>query len=51
MQRPVGSESPHTDLLEAGESLVVEGWGPSWTVQVVTVTPTGAEVVITPTAG
>lgn len=51
IQRPLGSESPHTDLLEAGESLVVEGWGPSWTVQVVAVTPTGAEVVISPTAG
>jgi hypothetical protein len=31
--------------------LVVEGWGPSWTVQVVAVSPTSAEVVIAPTDG
>jgi hypothetical protein len=51
IQRPIGSEAPHTDLLGDGESLVVEGWGPSWTVQVVAVSPTSAEVVIAPTAG
>lgn len=51
VQLPLGSEAPHTDLLGAGESLDVSGWGRTWTVSVAAIGPTSAEVVIAPTAG
>jgi hypothetical protein len=45
-QRPIGSEPPHTDLLGPGDSTVVDGFGPTVTVRVLELTPTGARLVI-----
>lgn len=45
-QRPVGSEPPHTDLLGPGDSTEVDGFGPTVSVTVTELTPTGARLVI-----
>lgn len=50
-QRPVGSEPPHTDLLGPGDSTQVDGFGPTVTVKVLDLGPTGARLVIEVTPG